>query len=58
MKEVPAGVQKKQGDRTGTKCPVCGEDVLRQEKFSTNGSATGARLVCSRRGCPWQGKAS
>jgi hypothetical protein len=57
MKETTAGVQKKQGDRTGTTCPVCGDDVLRQEKFSTNGSPTGARLVCARRGCPWQAKA-
>lgn len=57
MKDAPSSIQKKQGDRTGTKCPVCGDDVLRQERYSTNGSASGARLICARRGCPWQGKA-
>jgi hypothetical protein len=46
----------KDGDRTGSKCPLCGEDVLRQDNFSTNGSRTGSRLVCAKRGCPWQGK--
>jgi hypothetical protein len=45
----------KAGERTGTSCPVCGESVLRQE-IASNGSQMGNRLVCSRRGCPWQGK--
>jgi hypothetical protein len=47
----------KPGERTGQKCPVCGEPVLSQETFSSNGSRTGSRLVCSKRGCPWQGRA-
>lgn len=45
----------KSGERTGTSCPVCGESVLRQE-IATNGARMGDRLVCSKRGCPWQGK--
>lgn len=47
----------KQGDRTGDKCPICDEAVLRQENISSNGTRLGARLVCSKRGCPWQGAA-
>lgn len=46
----------KHGDRTGTRCPVCDEPVLRQETQSRNGTALGSRLVCSKRGCPWQGR--
>jgi hypothetical protein len=45
----------KAGDRTGSKCPLCGEDVLRQENITANGTRLGSRLVCSKRGCPWQG---
>ena len=48
--------QGKTGERTGTKCPVCSEDVLRQEQISSNGTLLGTRLVCSKRGCPWQGR--
>jgi hypothetical protein len=47
--------QAKDGERTGARCPVCDDAVLRQETFSSNGSYSGNRLVCSRRGCPWQG---
>jgi hypothetical protein len=46
----------KQGERTGDRCPVCDDAVLRQETFSSNGSRSGSRLVCSKRGCPWQGR--
>ena len=45
----------KSGERTGTSCPLCGEPVLRQE-IASNGSQMGTRRVCSKRGCPWQGK--
>jgi hypothetical protein len=44
----------KAGDRTGTKCPICEEPVLRQEQITRNGTRLGHRLVCSKRGCPWQ----
>lgn len=46
----------KTGERTGTTCPVCDEPVLRQENVSSNGTRLGTRLVCSKRGCPWQGQ--
>lgn len=46
----------KPGERTGTKCPICSEDVLRQENTTSNGTRLGTRLVCSKRGCPWQGR--
>jgi|GEM_PF-2661917 len=46
----------KTGEKTGTTCPVCGEAVLRQENISSNGTRLGSRLVCAKRGCPWQGK--
>ena len=45
----------KTGERTGTSCPICGESVLRQE-IGGGGGRNGNRLVCSKRGCPWQGK--
>ncbi len=44
----------KEGDRTGTTCPLCGEPVLRQEVVGNNGLRQGTRLVCSKRGCPYQ----
>ena len=56
MKKAPVFGQPKQGDRTGTVCPVCGDSVLRQEKFGKAGALSGYKLVCARRGCPWQGK--
>ncbi|MEX2582574.1 MAG: hypothetical protein WD766_04845 [Gemmatimonadota bacterium] len=46
----------KPGEKTGTKCPLCNEAVLRQEQISSNGTYHGSKLVCSKRGCPWQGK--
>jgi hypothetical protein len=46
----------KVGERTGSKCPLCGDDVLRQEAFSSNGTRLGYRQVCSKRGCPWKGR--
>ena len=54
-KKGTGSTQSKQGERTGTVCPVCGADVLKQERFGKNGSLNGHRLVCSKRGCPWQG---
>lgn len=45
----------KPGERTGSKCPLCDDAVLRQENISSNGTRLGSRLVCSKRGCPWQG---
>ena len=45
----------KQGERTGSKCPLCSEAVLRQENITSNGTRLGTRLVCSKRGCPWNG---
>lgn len=59
MKQSPNDHQPragKTGERTGTTCPVCGEPVLRQENVSSNGTRGAARLVCSKRGCPWQGR--
>lgn len=47
----------KPGERTGTVCPVCGDAVLRQEVVARNGAVSGQRLICSKRGCPWQGSA-
>lgn len=46
----------KTGERTGSSCPLCGDAVLRQENITSNGTRLGERLVCSKRGCPWQGK--
>lgn len=46
----------KPGDRTGERCPLCDEPVLRQEPVSSNGTRLPARLVCSKRGCPWQSR--
>lgn len=46
----------KPGERTGTTCPVCSEPVLRQENISRNGTRLGSKLVCSKKGCPWQGQ--
>lgn len=46
----------KSGERTGARCPLCDEAVLRQENISSNGTRLGTRLVCSKRGCPWLGK--
>jgi hypothetical protein len=58
MKPTSSGIrQPKQGERTGTTCPVCGDSVLRQERYGKAGALDGFRLVCSRRGCPWQGQA-
>ena len=51
------GPQPKDGQRTGMACPVCGDAVLRQEKFGKRGALSGHRLVCSKRGCPWEGQA-
>jgi hypothetical protein len=48
--------QAKAGERTGRKCPVCNEDVLRQEQIASNGTRLPTRLVCCKRGCPWQGQ--
>jgi hypothetical protein len=45
----------KSGERTGNSCPLCGDAVLRQENVTSNGTRLGTRLVCSKRGCPWQG---
>lgn len=45
------------GERTGTSCPVCGDAVLKQEIFGQSGALSGHRLVCSKKGCPWQGRA-
>jgi hypothetical protein len=56
MKKSPGFVQPKQGERTGMVCPVCTDAVLRQEVFGKNGSLNGHRLVCSKRGCPWQSR--
>jgi hypothetical protein len=55
MKRVPGAIQPKQGDRTGTVCPLCGDAVLKQERFGPKGALSGHRLVCAKRGCPWQG---
>jgi hypothetical protein len=57
MKQRFGAPQPVQGYSTGTNCPVCGDAVLRQESFGTSGAQKGHRLVCSRRGCPWQAKA-
>lgn len=46
----------KPGERTGAKCPLCSEAVLLQDNITSNGTNLGARLVCSKRGCPWQGR--
>lgn len=57
MKHAPGTAQPKQGERTGTVCPVCGDTVLKQERFGKSGALASYRLVCSRRGCPWQARA-
>jgi hypothetical protein len=57
MKLKPGTVQPKQGERTDITCPVCTDAVLKQERFGRNGQLESYRLVCSRRGCPWQGRA-
>lgn len=46
----------KPGEKTGTRCPLCDDAVLRQENLSANGTRLSSRLVCSKRGCPWQGQ--
>lgn len=51
-----AGRAAKPGERTGRKCPICDEPVLSQDTFAANGSRQGSKLVCSKRGCPWQGR--
>jgi hypothetical protein len=56
MKQTSASRQPKHGDRTGLTCPVCNDAVLRQETFGKNGAHQGHRLICSKRGCPWQGQ--
>jgi hypothetical protein len=58
MTQTPGLRQPKQGERTGTMCPVCGDAVLRQETFGKAGALAGHRLVCSKRGCPWQGRSA
>ena len=55
MKKTTGSVPTKHGERTGTVCPVCGDAVLKQETFGRSGALSGHRLVCSKRGCPWQG---
>lgn len=55
MKKQSGAIQPKQGERTGTVCPVCGGAVLKQETFGAGGALNGHRLVCSKRGCPWRG---
>lgn len=54
MKRAPGPLKEKQGERTGMVCPVCSDAVLKQETFGKAGALKGHRLVCSRRGCPWQ----
>jgi len=46
----------KPGEKTGARCPLCDDAVLRQEVLSSNGTRLSSRLVCSKRGCPWQGQ--
>ena len=58
MKKAPVSGQAKQGERTGTVCPVCGDAVLKQEIFGRTGALAGHRLVCAKRGCPWKGTAA
>jgi hypothetical protein len=55
MKKVAGINHQKHGERTGTVCPVCGSAVLKQETFGRGGVLSGHRLICSKRGCPWQG---
>ncbi len=56
MTKIPKPPKAKHGERTGTVCPVCGDSVLRQETFGRGGALDGHRLVCSKRGCPWQSR--
>lgn len=46
----------KPGEKTGARCPLCDDAVLRQENLSSNGTRLSSKLVCSKRGCPWQGQ--
>ncbi len=57
MKPTPQFGAPKPGHRTGPVCTVCGSHVLSQEKFGSGGALSGYRLVCSKRGCPWQSSA-
>ena len=54
MQPSPRFGAPKQGERTGTVCPVCGSPVLSQETFGGGGALNGHRLVCSKRGCPYR----
>ena len=54
MKRGQVADRLKHGERTGTVCPVCGDSVLKQETYNGGGALSGYRLVCSKRGCPWQ----
>jgi len=56
MKKPSEFPRPKEGVRAGIACPVCGDAVLRQELLGKGDAHNGHRLVCSRRGCPWQGK--
>jgi hypothetical protein len=58
MKKQPVAGGPKHGERTGTSCPVCGDSALKQETFGPGGALKGHRLVCSKRGCPWQAAVS
>jgi hypothetical protein len=55
MKKASGTPRAKHGERTGTTCPICGDSVLKQEIYGRSGAISGHRLVCSKRGCPWQG---
>jgi hypothetical protein len=57
MKNAPGKRQPKHGERTGLSCPICNDSVLKQETFGKAGALSGYRLVCSKRGCPWMGRA-
>jgi hypothetical protein len=56
MKSTRENAQRagKTGERTGSRCPICDEPILRQESITRNGTSLGHKLVCSKRGCPWQ----
>jgi hypothetical protein len=56
MKQSSTSHAAKAGERTGMTCPVCNDAVLKQETFGSGGSHAGHRLVCAKRGCPWQGR--
>jgi hypothetical protein len=55
MKKQSGNPRPKAGERTALTCPVCSDAVLKQETFGRGGALNGHRLVCSKRGCPWQG---